>query len=490
MMVKKLNKAMMAASAVAVLGLASQSAFAAGTNATDGQATFMTTIGATKDIAAGLVAKKSTTLGTAVDYDLFTGNDLSVDDKIRIDLSNGATFAATPTLTLAGGGVVAVVNGGAGHSFTEWRVTTALTATAAGTADITVPAAATVDLSDVPADSSVTAKLTLNGLVGGSPTTLYNSGSAKTTSDPVLKVVPTAAVTTVTGTDLIRVSSGFKKLGTTSTGPESLTSGGTYTVTITPDASAYTPTSVDGTLPASGNELGTAAVANKVMVTLTGDMTGITKIEDTTVGDITSADSAGAAPTGGTVADEFFIDGNKAYAIVSAGFTGVKTLNLLFTVDGTTVLNNRDFQVAVKFLGNATATDGLNAETYQADTAIGAWTRDGSSFASNSVGNLNTIRVTDRSGALGGASGADGSVVITAYTADGTSCSAVPATTVPNNGSVNILGSDIQTACPDTVRVEGTVNSTNIVVSNIKNSPTSGISITPAVVTSGGTGGI
>ena len=245
-------------------------------------------------------------------------------------------------------------------------------------------------------------------------------------------------------------------------------------------------TGTAATLTVKNNTSAQATAQGNLVVVLRGDFNGIDKVNGT---GITGSSDAGS--TAGGTAGEFLIDSSKqsASAVITGGLIAgaANAIAPTFVLDGTTVQQARSFTAELDLLEAGTFKKQDNMVAAQTIEKI---VRNGSSFVANSVGNLNKIRVTDRSGNIGG-DGPDGLVTITTYTADGTPCTDVPSVNVSSNGSVDILGSDIQSACPGSIRVEGVVNSTAIQVSNIKNNPsTGGISVSPAAVNSGGTGGI
>jgi hypothetical protein len=116
---------------------------------------------------------------------------------------------------------------------------------------------------------------------------------------------------------------------------------------------------------------------------------------------------------------------------------------------------------------------------YGPDANIGAgdlfrFTRNSTAFASNSVGRLSTLTITDRSNNLG-AGVSRGGIAITAYDGAGNmvACDAgLVIDRLPGNGTVTIQGADIVDNCPGVKRVDGVVNSTSIYVTNTRKSST------------------
>lgn len=375
---------------------------------------------------------------------LLAAEALSIDDSVTLTLDNGATWAAIASADLEDDGAAGSFSlaNNADPAVAVFRVTTAV---AAGSL-ITLAATATMNASAVPASGAVTISAEMKGFVGGDATVLYGSPLISNS----LQTAPIYSVAAITPTErTIDVAEGF---------------------TLVLDANGANPSvTTDNVRPAitrnaAGANAGTALAA--VLYSVAGDMTGVTSI---TCQNMTGSSATGV--TTGGVANECLIDTatNMAHAVNTGALNGTLNVNTNVTFDGTTSLENRTFTLAVAGLADATA--GYSASTPQAATAGIVLTRNGSSFTSNSLGALNKVTITDRSGAIG-TGGADGAVAITGYDNAGTAvpCTGLMVSDVPNNGTVVIQGADIQSACVGAKRIEGVVNSTNILVSNVKTS--------------------
>jgi len=195
-------------------------------------------------------------------------------------------------------------------------------------------------------------------------------------------------------------------------------------------------------------------------------LTGITTIA-VTGGTCTGTDSTGTAA--GT-ANFFLLDTAKtnAYCKNTAALAPITNLALAptFTLDGSTAQSARGFTASAAVLVDGTK---WNAHSALASTALYSITRNGSSFVTNSVGALNTIKITDRSGSLTTA----GAITITAWDADGNSIpasSSAPALTLARNATTSITGTDLAARFPTgtPMKYEFAVESSNIVATSRK----------------------
>lgn len=189
-------------------------------------------------------------------------------------------------------------------------------------------------------------------------------------------------------------------------------------------------------------------------------MGGVLSISSVSLVPATAACTAvpGATTTG------FAIDtaNNAAYGVATAA--GAYAMAIMF--DGSLAYDATAYTTVI-----STSTD---ANGYAANPGVfsgvtHAFSRNGSSFVTNSFGPLNKMTVTDLSGTLGGA-GADGAITISAFDAAGlaVTCTGLVVANLPNNGTTTIQGADITTACPGAKRINGTVNSTAIQSTNTK----------------------
>jgi len=476
-------------------------------------------VNTTKNLPSGVnmtstdVSKDGNILGNASDgavlLSLATSDVIKAGDVVTVDITGG-TFAKAPVLaasTVAGVAVAtpgfALLSGGtvgstqaifkAGVNYTPAANDQLRLTEAAGTG------AGLIKMAGNTAGNALNIKTTIT--VASAIGSLPAYGTPLSQKNPNLKVVPFATLTAGNGNaGVVQVSDGFhlysSGTGTTLVTVGTLPAGATGQDAIKSGAGlAYTANaaSIAGQVTA-GVPAAVPAVA-KVLLTVSlaagENLTGVKMISDGAAGTKIKASNASGSTTAVTgtnigTANQFWIDAatNKAYAVLTA----VGGVRLQIQSSQTAAMTTQTLNVTESYLGDAN----YSAQSIPGGGTEMTLTRNGSSFTSNSVGNLNKIKVTDRSGSLGtGAASADGKVTISAYNITGTLCSAVPAVTVPSNGSVTITGTSIQTACPGTQRVEGIVNSTAIVVSNIKNNPaTGGITVNSAVSGSTATPGI
>ena len=389
---------------------------------------------------------------------LEAGESLSIDDSVTFTLSAG-TFGTLVggnlTAVPANGETYALVSGGAGSSTATFRVTGAASAAAA----VLTLSGHTISAGTgtVPADTTILVTVDMSGFVGGAATALY--GTPLTQINTQLEPAVTATVTANANVGEFDVASGFSTLtagtGTTVLGASTLN--GFAVVTTTASAAAI----------AGGT---TAAIPTAVpdpsanLISISGPMRGVASINSANT-DATNGLGILATPA----ANGFGINvaQNKAHGTQ----IGMGATDISITFDGTTAYDTSPFTAVVSRLP-----DGTN---YAPKLNIGSgnlfsFTRNGTAFASNSVGRLSTLTITDRSNNLG-AGGANGDIAITAYDQAGNmvACGAgLVIDNLPGNGTVTIQGADIVDNCPGVKRVEGIVNSTAIYVTNTKKSST------------------
>lgn len=416
-----------------------------------------------------------TPVATAVT--LGAAESLNVEDSVTFTLSSGATFAAIVAGDLTAAPNVAVatfalVAGGPGQNFVTYRVTANPTDVAAV---LTLAATATHTDTLVPDNGNVQTTVNMSGLVGGVATSLF--GSPLTSLSETLAPMQTAALTAlIPGT--FDVAAGFLQLtgGTSSSGAAPFLASNAATVTVTTNAAAAANNNAAG-VPAA-----VPTLANTIL-TVSGSMAGVASIGVT--GGVTSATATGGVPSAGTVVNVLDIDtvNNAAYGIA----TGAGPYVITFNFDGTSVQEIKSYTADVTRTADAA---GYAATTVSSSTTAFNFGRNGSSFASNSIGALNKLTVTDRSGAIG-AGGADGAIDLSAFDASGAAvtCTGLSIANLPSNGTTTIPGSDITSACPGAKRVEGIVNSAAIIVTNVKKTA-DGATATPGLSASGSTAGI
>jgi len=382
---------------------------------------------------------------------LGAGESLSVDDSVTFTLSSG-TFAAIVSgdLTHGGGGTgtFALVSGGIGSATATFRVTVAAIPAASL---ITLAATATVTGTAIADNAALNVQVDMSGFVGGAATALF--GSPLTSLNAQLAPAMTGSVTTAV-TGVFDVAAGFAALnGVTPTAAGATTTG----------AAVYTPVanaaSVAGTTT-GGQPVGVPTPA-ATLITISGPMTGVSAI---TAANILGTTAAGGGTTPASTGI-FAID--TANNLAHGTTVATAAVSATMTFDGTTAYDASAYTATGSLLSDVAGGYGTNANI--GSGTLFSFTRNGSSFTSNSFGSLNKMTVTDRSGALGGV-GADGAIGITAFDAAGAAvtCTGLTIANVPNNGSTTIQGADVLAACPGAKRIEGIVNSTTILTTNIK----------------------
>jgi len=415
------------------------------------------------------------------------GEGLSIDDSITFTLSSGTWAAianADLTDTNANATTYSLVEGGVGSASAKFRVGSENHANGAPFT-VTLAATATINGTAVAASGSINNTVQMSGFVGGVATSLFSSPLTSLT----VKLAPmmtTAITATTSGT--FDVASGYQQFLNTAANTSSLAAPFVASSTAAATQAAVTITANAATAAGSTTALIPAAVATpgSTILTITGPMTGLTSITESIAGEITSSTSTGAAPTGGTVANAFFINtsADAAYAVFAAGNNNpgvADVLNLIWTFSSTVGHDISAYTLAVSRVA-----DGSYAATIAGGGSVAAFSRNGSAFTSNSFGPLNKITVTDRSGSLGGTGAADGAISLNAWDTAGASvtCTGLTIPNLTSNGTVTIQGADVITACPGTKRVDGNVNSNAILVTNVKITA-DGATATPALSSGG-----
>lgn len=388
---------------------------------------------------------------------LEAGESLSIDDSVTFTLSAG-TFGTLVggnlTAVPANGETYALVSGGAGSSTATFRVTGA----ASAAASVLTLTGHTITGTGLAANSTVLVTVDMSGFVGGAATALYGTPitQVNTQLEPAMAAVVTAAGTA----GVFDVASGFSTL-TAATGTIAglfSTFNGVAVVTTTASAAAIANNN------AAGAPIGAPDPA-ATLIAISGPMNGVDRISS---GGISATNGTGVSVT--PAANGFGIDAASNTAFGTQVATGA--VNIEITFDGTTAYDVSGYSAVVSRLPDV-------AGGYAANANIGAgslfsFTRNGTAFASNSVGRLSTLTITDRSNNLG-VGGADGGIAITAYDQAGNmvACGAgLVIDNLPGNGTVTIQGADIVDNCPGVKRVDGVVNSTSIYVTNTRKSST------------------
>jgi len=444
---KILKKTLVAAgiaTAVSATG-AAQAATITNDASTDVPATFADTI--VNEASSNTVDLGA--LGGGAEFILQMGalEALAEEDSITLELSNGARWGAiTAASVIIGGNAsvpasVALVAGGPGSTSATFRVTAA--GVAANSALGLDPATASLNMSAVPDNGTVTITASMSGFVGGVATSLYGS---PLTFNAVSSAPARVATVTAATAGVFSVATGFTTLAS---GGLSANTSANATITVTDSLFAVANGHTTG-VPAAG-----PTVTNN-FVTISGPMTGVASI---TGANAATSVGAAAAPAAASFALDTAAD--AAYGLLNAS---PATVNIVF--DGSVAYDASSYTAAV-----ATT---LDAAGYAANADIGSgtiasFTRNGSSFTTNSFGSLNKMTVTDLSGAVG-AGGADGAIAITAFAADGTAvtCTGLTVANLAANGTTTIQGADVLAACAGAKRIDGIVNSTSIQTTNTK----------------------
>lgn len=207
----------------------------------------------------------------------------------------------------------------------------------------------------------------------------------------------------------------------------------------------------------------------KVLITLTGDFTGVTKV---TIPSVTSTFTGcdGAFSTTGGVLGQYLINSAKteAYATNTAVLpAGDIDCSPNFYVDGSTVQAARSFTAKVE---NIVDSSNYLAYTWQSPITNYKLLRNGTFISANSLGDQNTVKISDLSGSVptGGAK-----VLISAWDQAGAKlaeASGLPDILVQNNETIILTGVAIAARFPvgTPMKYEIAVQSKNAVISNVK----------------------
>ncbi len=392
---------------------------------------------------------------------LGAGESLSIDDSVTFTLSAGA-FGTLVGGNLAsaggigpGGETYALVSGGAGSNSATFRVTGA----ASNSGATLTLSGHTITGTGLAANSTILVTVDMSGFVGGAATALYGTPITQinTQLEPAMAAVVTAAGTA----GVFDVASGFSTL-TAATG----TIAG---VLSTLDSIATVTTTASLAAVANNNAAGFPIGApdpSATLIAISGPMNGVDSINSagTNATNIAGVNTTTPASLGFGIN----VASNTAFGTQIA--TGLSNIEITF--DGTTAYDVSGYSAVVARLPDVAGGYGANANI--GGGSLFSFTRNGTAFASNSVGRLSTLTITDRSNNLG-AGGANGGIAITAYDQAGNmvACGAgLVIDNLPGNGTVTIQGADIVDNCPGVKRVDGVVNSTSIYVTNTKKSST------------------
>ena len=392
---------------------------------------------------------------------LGAGESLSIDDSVTFTLSTG-TFGTLVGGNLdsaggigVGGETYALVSGGAGSNSATFRVTGA----ASNSGATLTLSGHTITGTGLAADSTILVTVDMSGFVGGAATALYGTPITQinTQLEPAMAAVVTAAGTA----GVFDVASGFSTLtvGTGTIAGAFSTLNSIATITTTASLAAVANNN------AAGFPIG-APDPSATLIAISGPMSGVDRISS---GGTNATNIAGVNTTNpASLGFGINVASNTAFGTQIA--TGASNLEITF--DGTTAYDVSGYSAVVARLPDVAGGYGANANI--GGGSLFSFTRNGTAFASNSVGRLSTLTITDRSNNLG-AGGANGGIAITAYDQAGNMVACGAGLVIDNlsgNGTVTIQGADIVDNCPGVKRVDGVVNSTSIYVTNTKKSST------------------
>ncbi len=458
---KLMNKTLLA---IAIASIASPS-----------YALWSTGIATTKTVIQEGVASQKAAVKASTDgvFTLETGESLTANDTITVNLVGGATFSSTPPQLKCstgdlGGGVNTftspLTGGAAGSTSATWRSVDAL-CVATKLLTLNSNTAAIFDVTNVTDGNNVDILLTLktssNVVIGTASHSIQSEKAKYAFTGKKL-----FTLTETTSSDTAQVAQLYKLFGTT-------------TPTLTTAAKIKHASNSDA------NSVPTQDVsAKKLLLTLSGDFNGITSIAATGV---TGDDGTGA---GAGVAGAFTINAakTKAYAVNTAAITSaggsLDIADLKLTLDGTTSQPARSFALKAELLADTL----FSAHTARPASTFVTITRDGTCFSSNSTGGLNNIKITDMSGIL---PATGGSITVSAFDQAGNVIAAnppLPATysVVMNNATTILNGGVLAASFPNAVRYDVIVNSVDANITNVKNTATG---LDTAHFRSGATGG-
>lgn len=434
---------------------------------------FMTTLPATAGLwTTGVTNKKvlvganaaqlysTNTTGSPV-YHVYEGEAgaLKTGGFVTLKLTGGAVFTSTsmgnPTVASGTSGIptvgtLAFADGGtAGYSYAKFVVTGS-----------DIPSGAKITFNTA-TTSCLNVAAVVNNVNVDANVSILNSSNTLFTTERSLNT--DIAGYLFTGQNLFTIANGNNAV--TSDYADVLATSGPFTKFIN-NTLTGTGTTLTSTTPTIGAASVPATAINKkkILVTLSGDFNGISKITNT---DFTGCDSTGN-PTGTLGLFSISADKTKAYAVYNQDYTGAAglTISPKFYIDGTTTQAVRAFTAQFENLDDPPNYVATVWQTAQTNYKI---LRNGVSFSANSLGPLNTVKITDKSGNVttGGAK-----VIITAYDTDGAKLAEVagaPVLLVQNFATLQLTGDVIAARFTGTPMLyEFAVASTNAIITNVK----------------------
>jgi hypothetical protein len=404
---------------------------------------------------------------TSPTFNVGDAETLSSGDYFTITLTGGAVFNGTPVVAVvnnASGTAINLLSGGtAGSTTAKFRVGTGTTIATPG------------GIQFVTTGTAISSLLNVTALAHGSNVdflaTLENSAGGALISGKSLYSTNTATGYPFVGQSLLTVTNTYKEDSadvSAASGPYTKFEGNLTTGTATV-LTFLSPVAGETTsYPIAG------LAKNKLLITLTGDFTGITKVAggSSTMG-ITGSDSAGSI-TGG-LSGQFLINAAKtaAYAVNTDALVGQGTtaigINPQFTIDGTTAQTERSFTAKIE---NLVDSSNYNANTWLSPGTNYKILRNGVYFSANSLGTYNTVKISDINGKIP----ATGAIVyISAWDAAGTKladAAGAVAIVLQANQTITLTGDAIAARFVGTpMKYEFAVQDTSAVVTNVKKTP-------------------
>ena len=407
-------------------------------------------------IGANPAAYYSASSDGVVTYALEAGQALNTGAFVTITLTGGAVFGSVkPLITHNAGAASATLaylsGGAAGETSIKYTLTAGSLATPS-TISFNATTAGNINVFGVGLNSNVDYAISLDNSAGGS--LLANRTMKAAGKDYAF-----------TGVNLVNITTHTPQFNTA----DVLAASGPYTK-FTGNSMTGTPVVLSYTMPTAGIPSAYLG-AKKLLVSLEGDFTGISKVTlDATAGGVNMTGCSATGVTTGGVAGEFLITGGKAYATNLIAFTGAVAVAANFAptfyIDGTTTQTARTFYVKVENLQDGGT---YNANTWLSTVQSYQIKRNGVNFSANSLGALNNIKISDKSGNVptGGAN-----IIISAYDAAGVKLAEVagaPALKLLNNQTLEFTGDVIAARFVGTpMRYDFFIGSTTAVITNVK----------------------
>jgi len=390
-------------------------------------------------------------------YRTIAGESLAINDTLTITLTGGATFSGTGvtlasnTNDLGAGNAVAsapLSGGGAGATTATWRCLTAATTGSAFT--LNSSAATIFNVTAVGPNGAVDVLMDMKTSTGTQIGPVNRSLAAAVAGDYAFRGAYALTVVDEAQKDTadVRATVPYTKF------LNNVVNGTATTLTITGSISGIS-------VPNNPFD------AKKILVSLVGDFTGVSKVTGT---NLTGSSSTG--DTTGGVAGQFLINADKtaAYGVNTSAQTNTPMkVAPTFTIDGTTSQSARNFTAKVEGLEQAIV---WLPYTYFGHKIHYTIARNGVSFTANSLGGYNTIKISDKSGnqpALGG------KVNVVAWDANGVKLADAAGLTnivLKSNETITLTGDVLAARFVGTaMKYEVSIESTGAIITNVKKTP-------------------